>query len=257
MKKGISGYTYVRNGLELDYCFELAIQSMLPFCDEVVVCDRDSTDGTAEVLREMDRNNPKIRLVNMPWDDPCGDIKWFVKWINFTREQCQYSNQFFLDADEVLDPDSGALLSRIPYGEARVFHRLNFFRDGRTIIPTGFTCAHQVVRFGPTHLPSCSDEIYAPGHFEGPEPVIRQIASEDKRLRIFHYGFIRKQQAMFDKCKVVLRAFFNRYDDRLVEAQKHSDMKWQDFCGYPVPVLTYDGTHPEIAIPWLKERGAL
>lgn len=248
----------MRNGLELDYCFMLSILSMLPFCDEVVVCDRDSSDGTTELLQDVARSNPKIRLVNMHWDDPCGDMAWVLKWMNFARDHCRYKNQFYLDADELLDPESGPLLRQIPDGEARVFHRLNFWRNGHTLIPHGHTCSHLVVRYGPTELRACSDEIYGPGHFPGPEPMIRQIAKRDDRLRIFHYGFIRHQKAMLAKCKVVLRAFFNTYDDRLVEAEKHPEKPWQDFAEYQgLQCPSFSGKHPEIALQWLKERNAL
>lgn len=253
----ISGFTYVRNGLELDYCFELCIQSMLPFCDEVVVCDRDSTDGTAEILREMAARDPRLRIINMPWDEPHAKLDFLVEWMNYTRKHLQYENQLYLDADEILDPSSGPLLREIPQGEARTFHRLNFWRNGRTIIPHGHTCSHLVVRFGPSHLRSTSDEIYAPGHFPGPEPHIRRISSVDERLRIFHYGFLRKRQALFDKCRVVLKGFFGGYDERLVEAEKHPDRPWQEFCFHTAPYLEYQGEHPRMAVSWLKERNAL
>lgn len=253
----ISGYTYVRNCLELDYCFELCIASMLPFCDEVVVCDRDSTDGTAEILMDWSEREPKLRVINMPWDEPNAKLDFLVEWMNFTRQHLKYENQFYLDADELLDPESGPLLREIPKGEARTFYRLNFWKDGKTLIPRGHTCSHLVVRYGPSHLKSTSDEIYGPGQFPGPEPRIRRISKVDERLRIFHYGFLRKRQALFDKCRVVLRGFFGGYDERLVEAEKHPDQPWQNFCFHTAPYETYHGTHPEIAIQWLKERQAL
>lgn len=258
MKPGISGFTYCRNAIELDYCVELCIQSLLPFCDEVVVCDRDSTDGTREMLDAWAAREPKLRIVNMPWDNPVAQIDFLVKWMNYTRQFCAYENQMYLDADELLDPASGPLLRQIPIDEARVFHRLNFWINGQTLIPHGRTCSHLVVRYGPTRLPATSDEIYGPGHFPGPEPEIRGIARKDPRLRIFHYGFIRKQAAMYAKCRVVLKAFFGSYDDRLVEAEKHPDKTWQDFANYgEVPCLRFNGEHPAIAHDWLKERGAL
>lgn len=258
MKPGLSGYTYCRNAIDLDYCVELCIQSLLPWCDEVVVCDRDSTDGTREMLDEWAAREPKLKIVNMPWDNPTAQIDFLVKWMNYTRQFVSYSNQVYLDADELLDPASGPLLRQIPEGEARVFHRLNFWLNSRTLIPHGRTCSHLVVRYGPSELPSTSDEIYGPGNFPGPEPKIRQIAKVDERLRIFHYGFIRHNDAMFRKCKVVLNAFFGGYDKRLVEAEKYPDKKWQDFAHYDnLPLPKFNGEHPPFAHQWLKERGAL
>jgi glycosyltransferase involved in cell wall biosynthesis len=56
----ISGYTTTRNCLEQDYPFRESIRSMLGFCDEVVVVDGGSTDGTWEMLSEWSRSEPKL-----------------------------------------------------------------------------------------------------------------------------------------------------------------------------------------------------
>jgi len=56
----ISGYTTVRNCIEMEYPWEDTINSMLGFCDEVVVLDGGSTDGTWERLQKLASENSKI-----------------------------------------------------------------------------------------------------------------------------------------------------------------------------------------------------
>lgn len=49
----LSGYTTTYNCIKQDYPFIESIESMLGFCDEVVVVDGGSSDGTLEALREL------------------------------------------------------------------------------------------------------------------------------------------------------------------------------------------------------------
>jgi glycosyltransferase involved in cell wall biosynthesis len=49
----LSGYATTFNCVKQDYPFEACVESMLGFCDEVVVVDAGSTDGTLERLREL------------------------------------------------------------------------------------------------------------------------------------------------------------------------------------------------------------
>ena len=46
----ISGYTYVRNGIEMDYPVVESIKSVLPICDEFIVVLGDSQDTTREAI---------------------------------------------------------------------------------------------------------------------------------------------------------------------------------------------------------------
>ena len=56
----ISGYTTVKDCVSQGYPFEQCIKSMLGFCDQVVVADGGSTDGTWERLEELSLDDDRI-----------------------------------------------------------------------------------------------------------------------------------------------------------------------------------------------------
>lgn len=66
----ISGYTTTKDCIAQRYPFEACIQSMLGFCDQVVVVDGGSTDGTIERLREMAEGDDRIliHVQERDWD---------------------------------------------------------------------------------------------------------------------------------------------------------------------------------------------
>lgn len=254
----ISGYVCVRNMFKLDYCADLTVKSLLPVCDEVLVSIGIKTgevdDGTYAFFTDWATREPKLRFHLYEWPDPHRDITWWTTWINAAREQLNFPMQMHLDADEVLDPKSyPAVLAAAGKGQALWFERLNFWRDAQHLAPSGHVCADQVVRLGPTELWMPSDEP----HLEG-EPAIRLRAgwppNADRSQRIFHYGFLRKQQAMIDKCRVVNGAFFGTMDDRLVAAEKDGK-PWVDKIEMAAPLQDFYEPHPDLACDWLWERG--
>ena len=68
----ISGYTTTLNCVAQSYPFEESITSMLGFCDEVVIVDGGSTDGTWEKLGELQSEHSRIRICQQSrdWDNP-------------------------------------------------------------------------------------------------------------------------------------------------------------------------------------------
>lgn len=56
----ISGYTTTKDCIVQDYPYEQCITSMLGFCDEVVVVDGGSGDGTWERLQELAKTEPRL-----------------------------------------------------------------------------------------------------------------------------------------------------------------------------------------------------
>jgi len=259
----ISGYVCVRNGDALDYCFRLAVSSLLGVCDEVVVSESESTDGTREFLDDWASREANLRIVNYPWPNPKGDIKWWTNWLNHARAQLKYPMQLALDADEMLDPASyPAVLAAAERGECRWFERLNFWRDAQHLCPHGRVCGEQVVRLGPTELWMCSDEPHPEG-----EPELRIRAgwppNADRSLRIFHYGFLRKEKAFIEKVRTVNGAFFDTFDDRVAKAEQagtpwvdevfHSEV--HDGVTINLPLLPFNENHPKLAHEWLRNRG--
>ena len=67
-KPTISGYTTTYNCLNQNYPFQESILSLIGFCDQVVVVDGGSTDGTWEVLQKLTEAHEKLIIHQQPRD---------------------------------------------------------------------------------------------------------------------------------------------------------------------------------------------
>ena len=63
----VTGFSFIRNGIKLDYPIVEAIQSILPICDEFVVAVGHSDDDTLTLIKSIDP--VKIRIIETIWDD--------------------------------------------------------------------------------------------------------------------------------------------------------------------------------------------
>lgn len=249
----ISGYICIRDGIALDFCFMEAIKSLIPVCDELIVADFGSMDGTLGEVMKL--NDSRIRILTSPRIDIVRNIHWWTETLNWARLKCNYDYQLTLDADEVLSEKAYPYIYRAAAeGRALWFHRNNYWNDPQHLAPSGSVCGDAVVRFGPSDLPMVSDEPHPGG-----EPEIRKLAGDRRdippELLIHHYGFIRKPDALIRKCEINLKAFFGApQDERLLRAQAEG-RPWQELCPFDKPLQEYHGTHPEVAHQWLIERG--
>jgi len=252
----LGGNVCIRDGNRLDYPWRESIESLLPVCDLVVVCDASSTDGTLEEIRAWCEREPKLRLCCYPWTDPKGDIEFWVNWLNFCREHVPCTHHIQLDADEVLDERSYPAVreyARDAPGHTVRCKRLNFWRDHRHLIPHGVCLGHEVIRLAPQRMWLPSDGA----HPKGIEAVMMAVNS---RITVFHYGFLRNPDAYFAKSKLLHSYFFGSYDKRLVDAESDTanggswmeairDVEWIN------RLVPYDGPHPAVAHQWLRQHG--
>lgn len=63
----VTGFSFIRNGIKLDYPIVEAIQSILPICDEFVVAVGNSEDKTLALIKAIDPL--KIKIIETIWDD--------------------------------------------------------------------------------------------------------------------------------------------------------------------------------------------
>ena len=254
MKKTLGGFVCVRNGFELDYCWELAAESLLKVVDELVLCDSDSTDGTTQAMQRMADKDARIRVVNWPWPSPKGQSHhWFIDWINFARQQLKSDYCIYLDADEVLSdtPDChAAIREAMEQDKCLTADRLNFWKDPQHLIPDGHCCGKWCTRFGRTEYTCVSDE---PRHAGEREIVDRAV--KEPRVQIFHMGFLREKKAFYRKARVVLEGWFNRFDPRLEEGEKGNKPVWETECAFADLLVPFSGYIPDPVQKWLSERG--
>jgi len=103
-KPKIAGYTHVFNAETHGFPYVESIKSMLGFCDEVVVVDGGSTDGTVEKIKAIGDDRVKIHERKWDWNEPGMDGMQKA----FGRAMVSVGQEDFLwqqDADEVVHED--------------------------------------------------------------------------------------------------------------------------------------------------------
>jgi len=132
----ISGYTTTYN--IKGYPYIESIKSMLGFCDEVVVVDGCSTDGTWETLQKFAKEDERIKLYQNFWDPEEPGMDGMQK--AYARAFCDAENEFLWqqDCDEVVHEDDyekiKLITKRFPV-ESDILHLpiAELWGDGQTV----------------------------------------------------------------------------------------------------------------------------
>lgn len=254
MKLGLSGIIPIADAFTMDYPIRECIQSMLPVCDEIVLADWNSTDGTTEFLKEWAGREPKIKVVHYaPHEEPKGIPEYNLRWMNYARERVSYEMMLHMDADEILDdtPECHEAIARAVFHRySYTFNRLNFWRDQHHLIPDGYYLGRYVTRLGPSNYWLPCDEPRHPG-----ESRLRDDAQHDAALRIFHVGFLRKTDAFYAKARRILMRKFARYDHRLEATEAAGKPVWESETDFADKLEEYTGRYPALMTEWLKQHG--
>ena len=99
----LSGYTTTLNCIDQKYPFEACIQSMLGFCDEVIVTDGGSSDGTWALLEGWSAKEERLKIYQNKknWDHPRFAVFDGTQKA-YARSKCQGEYCWQQDSDEVI-----------------------------------------------------------------------------------------------------------------------------------------------------------
>ena len=121
----LSGYTTTKDVINSCYPWEQAIQSMLGFCDEVVVMDGGSTDGTWESLSAWSKKEEKLKIYQNKKDYTHKRFAVFDGQLKAeAREKCTKDWCWQQDSDEIVHEDDYKKIKILARQLAKPIHLL-------------------------------------------------------------------------------------------------------------------------------------
>jgi len=136
----VSGFTFVRDAVRLDYPIVECIQSILPIVDEFVVNVGASDDGTIDLVRGI--GSSKLRIVESTWNPKLSYGGYVLaQQTNVALFNCTGDWAIYLQSDEAIhERDHAQLLDlmaryRADDGvEGLLLQRVSFYGDYGTVV---------------------------------------------------------------------------------------------------------------------------
>lgn len=245
-KASISGFTFIRNGVELGFPFEESIRSLLPLVDEFVIAVGAGADDT--LSRVLSINDRKLRIIETVWNERMAERGFvYAQQKMIAQYACTGDWAFYLEGDEVLHE---AELSRIrasidrhhgnPAVEALVFDYLHFYGSPEwlAVSPAWYRRECRLIRNTiRSYAPDGQFWVVMDKHRRGRAP---RAALAD--AHIYHYGHVRRVDYMQQKMNQVSR-YWNGAPPKV-------DYSRID----PQSLAPFSGTHPALMKDWLAHE---
>ncbi len=103
----------VKDVLRQGYPFVEAIASALPICDEFLISDGYSQDGTYEIIQKICCLNPKVKVYQTHWPDK-KDTTVLADVTNELRPKCRFEYILSIQANEIIHEQSAPLIKALP-----------------------------------------------------------------------------------------------------------------------------------------------
>jgi len=240
----LSGFTLVRNAVQLNFPIVPAVRSLLEACDEVVVNVGKSHDGTRELVAGI--ADPRVRIIDTEWDmSTGGDV--LALQTQRAMDACRGSWGIYIQADEVLYDRGAQILKeavaacdRDERVEGMLVNYLHFYGGFDRIATNRQWYAREVrcIRLGRDIRPYQDAQGFRVG------PGFRKIRARATTAQMFHYGWARPAEAMRGKLEVT-KEMYPWAAERLDRELKPGTLKW-------IPLLRpFTGSHPAAARGWI------
>ncbi len=243
-KASISGFTFIRNGVDLGFPFEASIRSLLPLVDEFVVAVGESSDDTLARVKAI--GDPKIRIIETLWNERMADRGFvYAQQKMIAQFSCTGDWAFYLEGDEVVhEDDLIAIRASVdkhhnnPAVEALAFDYRHFYGspDWVSISPGWYRRECRLIRNTiRSYAPDGQYWLVTTDHKKGRNP---QAALAN--AHIYHYGWIRRNEAMQAKLDRVAK-YWATAATKIVYSQFDARA-----------LAPFKGSHPQEVMDWLR-----
>ncbi len=241
----ISGFTFLRNGVELGFPFEESICSLLPLVDEYVIAVGRSDDDTLERVRAID--DPKIAVIETTWNENSSDAGFvYAQQKMIAQYACTGDWAFYLEGDEVLHEQElesiQTSLERYHNDsevEALVFDYYHFYGSPEwvAVSPEWYRRECRLIRNTiRTYAPDGQYWVVMDRNRKGRAPRAAFAGAH-----IYHYGHTRKLHYLQSKVDQVSKYWGHQPPEMNYDID-------------PKAICPFSGTHPSIMNSWLEQN---
>lgn len=240
----ISGFTFVRDAVRLDYPVGEAIRSILPIVDEFVVNLGDCSDDTEKVILAL--GDPKVRIIHTPWN-PDRFVRGATNadQTNIALDHCRGEWCFYLQADEVVhEQDHHRILETVrrcrnrPEVDGILFSYNHFWGDYSRVQRSHCWYRHDIrlIRAGRGIRSWKSAQSFRK------DDGASKLSVVDSGAWIYHYGWVRHPMVMRRKQKAL--DSLHHSGDWVEKRYGSGEVPWDYGPLEKVPL--FRGTHPAV-----------
>jgi len=239
----VTGFTFLRNVIVNDYPAREAILSILPLCDDFIIAVGNSSDETAEMVRDID---PKIRTIDTIWDESIKEGgRVFADETNKAIAEISKDADWmiYIQGDEIIHEDYLPLIRREMEQELQndkieaLLLKYNHFYGSYDYVAESRNWYRREVRIL-KNLPGISSYKDAQGFRINNRKLNVKLID----AYVFHYGWVKPPYGLVKK-----GVNFNLYYDKNAVDREVPSTAEFDY-GNADNLKLFNGTHPKVMV---------
>ena len=253
----LGGSMFIHNAIQFDYCVAEALDSLCAVCDKAVILDANSTDGTIDLLMDVQKRNKNLKVITgANWE--CAENLDRLKILtDKAKSYLDTDWQFQLQADEVIHESSFKNIRNAIQSNkwtSYVTRRCNLFGDLNLYLRYDLPQQHKPCSDAVVRLATINWNSYGDAESLQVDPAYTG-QFELNHITIFHYGYVRRDANGIDKT-ISMQSWFwgpnSKPDQRVVEMTngryEWEKLKTRDMLA-PITM-----SHPKFSQKWAEER---
>lgn len=251
----LSGFTFIRRAVQLDYPVVESIKSILPIVDEFIVNVGPDDDGTLDLIHSI--GDPKIRIIQSQWNPNITAGGYvYAQQTNIALFNCTGKWAFYLQADEVIhEDDLPAIMEYVERYkdddrvEGLMFREMFFWGDYNVLLNVYPWNVRRRCRLIKPHrfVMSRGDAAGFTVHPKYKESG-RRIRVIDTGIRLFHYCSVKSEKALKNK---------NRDISKYWKMEHQTEVVHDLYNQFPRRFFkSFDDTHPAVMAERMRKHTA-